>query len=82
MSDQGIDQVYERVAKESSDMIEHLPTLKAYASQCPRIIEFGVWDCTSTWGLLAGHPTSSTISPNRGCGWLSKSSSWNILSGS
>ena len=56
MSDTIIDQVYERVAKESSDMIEHMPTLKAYASQCPRIIEFGVWDCTSTWGLLAGHP--------------------------
>ena len=56
MSDTAVDFYYERTAKESSDMVEHMPTLKAYASKCDRVVEFGVWDCTSTWGLLGGHP--------------------------
>jgi hypothetical protein len=47
---------YEAISAESSDMIEHMPTLKNYASLCRSVVEFGVYDCTSTWGLLAGLP--------------------------
>ena len=39
-----------------TDMEGHMGSLRKFASQCERIIEFGVYDCTSTWALLAGGP--------------------------
>ena len=56
MSLAAIQAKFERVSVEGTDMREHMPKLKEYASRCPRVVEFGVWDCTSTWGLLAGAP--------------------------
>lgn len=56
MSDAAIDIGYSRVALESSDMVGHMAVLRDHARQCQRVTEFGVYDCTSTWGLLGGHP--------------------------
>ncbi len=42
----------------STDMWEHMERIRYYASQCESIVEFGVYDCTSTWALLAGRPKS------------------------
>jgi hypothetical protein len=41
-----------------SDINEHLPTLKQYASECETIVELGVRSMVSTWALLAGKPKS------------------------
>lgn len=60
MSAADIQRVYDRVRQESSDMIGHMSTICAYSTQCPRIVEFGVYDCTSTWALLAGLPERLT----------------------
>ena len=51
-----IDKGYEVRAAIASDIHEHMPTLKRYAEQSDRIIEFGVGWGNSTWSLLAGHP--------------------------
>ena len=39
-----------------SDINEHLPTLKRYASQCEHITEMGVRSCVSTFAFLMGKP--------------------------
>jgi len=39
-----------------SDINEHLPTLKKYASECDHITELGVRRIVSTWAFLAGDP--------------------------
>ena len=51
-----IDDIYERKCAEPSDINEHLPVLKRYASQCNHVTEFGVRHVVSTWGLIAGRP--------------------------
>lgn len=51
---------YERVKREPTDMIEHMDVIRHYSSQCESAIEFGVYDCTSTWALLAGAPKKLT----------------------
>lgn len=40
----------------SVDIVEHLPTIKRYASECSSIVEMGVRSMVSSWALLAGHP--------------------------
>lgn len=45
---------YNYYLKHKSDINEHLPTLKAYASKCTRIMETGVRGCISSWALLYG----------------------------
>ena len=47
---------YNQLCITPSDINEHLPTLKKYAEQCNSIVEFGVRDGCSTYGLLAGRP--------------------------
>ncbi len=37
-----------------SDIHEHLPTLKRYAKECSSVVELGVRNVVSTWGLIAG----------------------------
>ncbi len=37
-----------------SDIYEHLPTLKSYASQCTHVTECGVRGVTSSWAFAAG----------------------------
>jgi hypothetical protein len=55
-----IDTNFARVSREPTDMIDHMPTIKRYSQQCSSAVEFGVYDCTSTWALLAGHPQKLT----------------------
>ncbi len=56
MSTEDIEQGYARAAAEPTDMMEHMGTIRRYSAMCESAIEFGVYDCTSTWALLAGHP--------------------------
>jgi len=37
-----------------SDIFEHLPTLKQYASECESVLELGVRRCVSSWALGLG----------------------------
>jgi hypothetical protein len=37
-----------------SDINEHMPTLKKYASKCNSVFETGVRGCVSSWGLVYG----------------------------
>jgi hypothetical protein len=55
-----INELYERKLKESTDINEHMPRLKWYASQCTHVTEFGVRGGCSTVALLAGQPRSLT----------------------
>lgn len=47
---------YEKLCHIQSDINEHLPTLRRYASLCEHITEFGVRGIVSTYALLAGKP--------------------------
>ena len=51
-----LDQVYDLKCSQRSDINEHLPTLKKYASECSHVTEMGVRSIVSTYGLLAGRP--------------------------
>ena len=51
-----LDAVFDLKCKRRSDINEHLPTLKRYASECDHITEMGVRGIVSTYGLLAGRP--------------------------
>ena len=44
----------------SSDINEHLPTLKKYAQECDTIVEMGVRWVVSTWAFLASNPKKLT----------------------
>lgn len=55
-----IDDNFNRVRAESTDMEGHMDVIRQYASMCPTIAELGVYDCTSTWALLAGYPKQLT----------------------
>jgi hypothetical protein len=45
---------YEVKCQKSSDINEHLPTLKKYANECQTIFETGVRGVVSSWALLLG----------------------------
>jgi len=51
-----INNMFNHLSGAPTDMKAHMPRILFYAAQAARIVEFGVWDCTSTWGLLAGKP--------------------------
>lgn len=51
-----IEDKYTALCKKRSDINEHLPVLRKYASQCKHITEFGVRWIVSTWALLAAKP--------------------------
>ena len=51
-----IKEKYQQFYKTPSDINEHLPTLRKYASLCQSVVELGVRGIVSTWGLLAGFP--------------------------
>ena len=38
----------------SSDIMEHLPTLYKYATECESVLELGVRGCVSSWAFLKG----------------------------
>jgi len=47
---------YQQCCERGSDIHEHLPVLKKYASECDHITEMGVRGIVSTWAFLAGKP--------------------------
>jgi hypothetical protein len=51
-----LDQIVDRLASETSDINEHLYTLKNYARQCDHVTEFGVGPGRSTAAFLSARP--------------------------
>lgn len=51
-----IETVYLRECARTSDINEHLPTLRQFAAECTSVTEFGVRTVVSTWAFLAAHP--------------------------
>lgn len=51
-----IEHIYADKVRASSDINEHMPTLRYFASQCEHVTEFGVRHIVSTWALLAARP--------------------------
>jgi hypothetical protein len=51
-----IDEEFDRLYAEKSDINEHLPTLKMYAEKCEHITEMGFRTGVSCVALLAGRP--------------------------
>lgn len=51
-----INDYFDSLSRTTSDINEHLPTLKRYARECESIVELGVRGIVSTWALLAGKP--------------------------
>jgi hypothetical protein len=51
-----IEDHYQLACGTPTDIHEHLPTLRRYASECQHITEFGVRGVVSTWALLAARP--------------------------
>lgn len=49
-----IENKYNTLCNENSDINEHLPTLFKYASDCESIIELGVRGCVSSWAFVYG----------------------------
>lgn len=56
MNHSAVESKFAQVAAEPTDMVEHMPVIRDYSSTCRTVVEFGVYDCTSTWALLAGFP--------------------------
>jgi hypothetical protein len=51
--------------KESSDIMEHLPTLYRYAHECESVFETGVRGCVSSWAFLYGLVNNRNTSKKR-----------------
>jgi hypothetical protein len=59
---------YQTLCAQPSDINEHLPMLREYASQSPRIVEFGFRAGVSTVALLCGGPKQmATVDINPAC---------------
>lgn len=56
MSRAEIEARYNALCAEPSDINEHMPTLRRYASQCNHVTEMGVRAVVSTYGLLTAFP--------------------------
>lgn len=69
-----LEEIYQAVYSQPSDINEHLPTLRKYAEQSSRVLELGTRYGTSTTALLAGQPDtliSLDISPCRNASLIS-----------
>jgi len=53
---ESLNEIYEKMCEEPSDINEHLPTLKKYASECDHVTEMGVRTVVSTYALMMGKP--------------------------
>lgn len=53
---ESLEAAYEEAARVTSDINEHVPTLRDLAAGCDHVTEFGVRTGVSTTGLLAGQP--------------------------
>lgn len=51
---------YDKLCNIYSDINEHLPILKKYASECKTVTEMGVRFACSTWAFLEGKPEKLT----------------------
>lgn len=51
-----LEKIYSDLVNTTSDINEHLPTLKRYAEECDHVTEMGVRWLVSTFALLSGHP--------------------------
>lgn len=49
---------YQALLREPSDIVDHLPTLRALAQHCDRVVEMGTRTAVSTVALLAARPRS------------------------
>lgn len=49
-----LSQQYEKSCSIPSDINEHVPVLRALAKECSSVIEIGVRDMVSSWGILQG----------------------------
>lgn len=47
---------YNKLCEISSDINEHLPTLKKYTEKCDIVAEMGVRFACSTWSFIEGKP--------------------------
>lgn len=53
--------IYNQLCNEPSDIYEHLPILRQYASHCARVCELGVRGCVSAVALAQGLADSSYV---------------------
>lgn len=51
---ESIEREYRKRCETPSDIYQHLPTLKRYASECNCVTEFGVRTIVSSWAFLSG----------------------------
>lgn len=66
---ENLEQIYNRLCNTPSDINEHLPTLKEYASECNHITEMGVRYIVSTYALLMGKPKKMISYDIMDCNW-------------
>lgn len=62
-----IENKYRHLVRETSDINQHLPTLRKYAAECDSVFETGVRGCISSWALLDGlvHNNNNTGSNHK-----------------
>lgn len=56
-----MDAQYQRLVNTPSDINEHLPILRYYASKSSSVIEAGVRSCVSTWAFIKGLTESNSV---------------------
>lgn len=64
-----LEEKYNQLCNTPSDINEHLPTLKEYASQCKHVTEMGVRGIVSTYALLMGKPKTMKSYDIAPCNW-------------
>lgn len=62
-----IDLKFDILCNTPSDINEHLPTIKKYATECETVVEMGVSKAISSWALLASRPKKFTAYDLRTC---------------
>lgn len=55
--------IYHTYCNTPSDINEHIPHLRRLSQECSSVVEIGIRDVVSTWGLLQG--LAESTSPNR-----------------
>jgi len=65
-----IERKYMELCNTPSDINRHLPTLRRYAEDSPRICEMGVRQIVSTYALLMGKPKEMVSIDRNNCKWL------------
>ena len=56
--------LYNRSRSESSPIYQHVSRLKELAKECQSVVEIGLYDMTSSWGILRGLSESHSPSPS------------------